>query len=89
MPRVQFTENLRRHVRLPNRLASGHTVREALEDVFRDSPELRGYVLDDAGNLRKHMAVFINGQAVRDRSGLSDPVGDESEVYVMQALSGG
>jgi sulfur-carrier protein len=33
--------------------------------------------------------VFVDGQRVRDREGLSDPVHDLSEVYVMQALTGG
>jgi len=35
------------------------------------------------------MIVFVDGKAVTDRRGLTDPVTDGSEVYVMQALSGG
>ena len=64
-------------------------MREALEEVFAANPRARGYVLDDQGALRKHMQVFVDGEMVRDRTGLSDPVGEASEVYVMQALSGG
>jgi hypothetical protein len=33
--------------------------------------------------------VFVNGEMIRDRENLSDPVPPEAEVYVMQALSGG
>jgi hypothetical protein len=64
------------------------TVREALEQVFAREPRLRGYLLDDQGILRKHMAVFVNGGRVKDRRSLADPV-TEGEVHVLQALSGG
>ena len=47
------------------------------------------YLLDDQGGLRKHMVVFVNGRAIRDRATLTDPVPEDGEVYVMQALSGG
>lgn len=45
--------------------------------------------MDDQGALRRHMAVFVDGRQIKDRRGLSDAVGETSEVYVMQALSGG
>lgn len=45
--------------------------------------------MDEHGTLRKHMIVFIDGEQVRDLSGLSDPVRPDSEIFVMQALSGG
>ena len=64
-------------------------VREVLERVFADNPRLRGYVVDEQGALRKHMAVFVDGQQLVDRAAQSDAVGPGSEIYVMQALSGG
>jgi molybdopterin synthase sulfur carrier subunit len=39
--------------------------------------------------VRKHMNVFVDGRQVRDRERLGDPVDAASEIYVMQALSGG
>ena len=64
-------------------------MREALDAVFATRPRARGYVLDEHGALRPHMAVFVDGAPVRDREALSDPLGAGSEVFVMQALSGG
>jgi sulfur carrier protein ThiS len=64
-------------------------VREVLDRVFETNPAARSYVLDERGQLRTHMAVFVNGEAVRDRDGLSDTVTSDDEIYVMQALSGG
>jgi hypothetical protein len=89
MPRVRFTRHLQRHLPTPSIDVAGSTVREALENAFRENPQLRGYVLDDQGRLRKHVVVFVDGHIVGDRDGLSDGVGPSSEVLVMQALSGG
>lgn len=64
-------------------------MREVLDAVFASNPRARGYVLDDQGALRKHMVVFVDGETIRDRTTLSDPVAPDADVYVMQALSGG
>ena len=89
MPRVQFTSNLQRHITTSPRAVAGRTVAAALQAVFADNPGLRGYVLDDQGRLRKHVIVFIDGDQMADRVHLSDPVREDSDVFVMQALSGG
>jgi molybdopterin synthase sulfur carrier subunit len=89
MAHVVFTPNLQRHIACPPADAPGGPLRAVLDAVFADNPRLRGYVLDEQGALRKHMIVFISGEQVRDRVGLSDPVPADGEVYVMQALSGG
>lgn len=89
MAHVIFTQNLQRHLSSPTTEVAGHSVREVLEAVFAHHPRLRGYVLDDQGELRKHMMVFVDGDQVRDLAGLTDRVAADAEVYVMQALSGG
>lgn len=89
MPEVTFTSALARFVSAPPASVGGATVREALEEVFRESPRLRAYVLDDQGRLRRHVVVFVDGEPVEDRDGLGQPVGAASKVFVMQALSGG
>jgi hypothetical protein len=89
MADVAFTPNLQRHVECPRRDAPGATVREVLEGVFADNPRLRGYIVDEHGALRRHMIVFVDGRQISDRERLSDRVGPKSEIYVMQALSGG
>ena len=89
MARVVFTANLQRHVPCPPISVEAATVAEALARVFESVPRLRGYVVDERGSLRKHMSIFVDGELVKDRAHLSDPVSPASEVYVMQALSGG
>ncbi|MEY3588056.1 MAG: hypothetical protein RJA47_652 [Actinomycetota bacterium] len=89
MALVVFTKNLQRHVECPPTVAPGTTVREVLDVVFDSVPRLRGYVVDETGCLRKHMTIFVDGELVADRRSLGDPVREDSEIYVMQALSGG
>lgn len=89
MPRVSFTSHLQRYVDASAKEVPGATLREALEAVFAANPRLRGYLLDDQGRLRKHVMVFIDSTASCDRESLLDPLRPDSEVFVMQALSGG
>ncbi len=89
MAQVFFTTNLRRHVDCPTVEAAGTTVREVLDNVFAANMRVRGYVLDDQSALRKHMTVLVDGHALRDRIRLSDQVTAASQIYILQALSGG
>ena len=88
---VHVTPNLHRHVPESARPAriSGDTVRAVLSAYFLKIPALRGYLLEDDGAVRKHMTVFVDGEAIRDRRQLTDPVSEDAEVFIMQALSGG
>jgi molybdopterin converting factor small subunit len=85
MPRVVFTSHLQRHVRAAESEVSGATVAAALEAVFRAQPQVRGYVLDEQGELRKHVFIFVDGR----RADLGDAVRGESAIHVLQALTGG
>jgi len=89
MATVYFTSQLARFIDAPTVHVDGETLNEAFANVFEGRPQLRGYILDDQGALRQHVAVFIDGIQVNDRSGLSDRVSAESEIHVFQALSGG
>jgi sulfur-carrier protein len=89
MATVLFTRALERFLEAPSAEVDGRTVGEALAAVFAARPALRGYVLDDQGALRPHVAVYVNGRLVGDRTRLSDPVAAHDEIYVFQALSGG
>ena len=89
MATVRFTQNIQRHVACPTRELPGSTLRAVLDNYFSDNEKARGYVLDEQGRIRQHMVVFIDGELVRDRDGLSDPVEMNSAVDVIQALSGG
>ena len=89
MPRVAFTSHLHRFLDAPPHRVDGTTVRAALDAVFAGNPRLRGYLLDDAGRVRTHVTVFVGDTALVDRTTLLDAVSDDTEIFVLQALSGG
>ena len=89
MATIRFTRNIQRHVECPDRDVDGATLRDVLERYFAGNERARGYVLDDQGRLRHHMAVFIDGRQLQDRDQLSDLVAPGAVIDVVQALSGG
>jgi hypothetical protein len=89
VPTLTFARAFRRHVECPDADCPGGTLLDSLANYFELHPNVRGYVLDDAGAVRKHVAVFVDGDLITDRSGLSDPVGEHSTIHIFQALSGG
>ena len=68
---------------------AGHTVGEVIDAVAADYPKLKSYVLDDQGRVRKHVAIFVNGQLQPRDKVLALNVNENEEIFVMQALSGG
>ncbi len=89
MATIRFTSHLVRHRAAPAVMAEGGTVAEVLAWGFAGDDLLRSYVLDEQGRVRKHVNIYLDGTLIRDRLRLSDPVGPRSEIYVLQALSGG
>jgi molybdopterin synthase sulfur carrier subunit len=95
MPRIVLASALSRW--LPQAGAGGEvalqvdgaSLRDALDALFAQHPTLRGYVVDERGTIRHHVAVFVDGVAIHDKTDLSRALGAATEVYVMQALSGG
>lgn len=89
MAKLVFTQQLKRFTEVPEIDTAAATLREALEAAFRVNPQLRTYVLDEQGHLRRNVAIFVDGLRVRDRVALNDALSVASHVHVLPALSGG
>jgi len=89
MPQVEFAPHLQRHVRCPPQSVAAGTLRGVLDAALAAAPGLRDYVLDEQGGVRKHVAVFINGELMHERRSLERALAPADRVYVAQALSGG
>jgi hypothetical protein len=57
--------------------------------LFAQQPQIRSYVVDERGALRKHVCIFADGQRLARDAALRHPIAADSKLYVMQALSGG
>ena len=90
MPQVKFTPNLQRF--FPDLCAcdvDAGTVADAVREVDRRWRGLGDYIIDEQGALRKHVNIFIGDELIRDKRALSDRLADDSQLTIMQALSGG
>jgi len=90
MVKVNFTYALKRfYPDLKEVELNAPDVKELLQLVESHYPGIRNYLVDDQGALRQHVNIFVNRKMMSDRIKLSDRLEENSEVYIMQALSGG
>ncbi len=89
MAELHFTSWLREVVPNGPVRADGATVGAALDALFAVEPQVRGYILDEQGRLRKHVCIFADGVRLPHTVALTRAIKPNSTLYVMQALSGG
>jgi molybdopterin synthase sulfur carrier subunit len=77
---------LRSYTRQAEVQAQGHTLQALLADLEAQYPGLRFRVVDEQGQLRANMRLFVNGLSVRD---LQHALQADDFVAVVLALSGG
>jgi sulfur carrier protein ThiS len=86
---VELARSLRRHVYFPPQWVEPGSLGQVLAAALEAAPPLASYVFDDQRAIRKHVAVFVNGDMVQDRVRLDRPLHAGDRVLVIQALTGG
>jgi sulfur-carrier protein len=86
---ITFAAHLQRHVAIPAQTIEAATIAEAIDRACEAAPAMRHYVLDDQGNVRKHVAVFIDGALLLPRTDMQRALRTGAQVHVIQALTGG
>jgi molybdopterin converting factor small subunit len=66
--------------------AAGATLTELLQDLDRQYPGIRFRMVDEQGQIRTHMRVFLNTSELHD---VASPLEPAATVHIVQALSGG
>lgn len=90
MPTIKFTYALKRfYPSLGEIEVEAISLPEVLEKIDEQYPGIKSYLIDERGTLRKHVNIFVDGSLIDDRENLSDKIDSKSEIYFMQALSGG
>ncbi len=75
--------------RLVDLAVPGSTVGDLLHGLQEPYPGVHQRVVDELGNLRPHVNVFVNGESIRYLGGLATPLDDGDEVWFLPAISGG
>ncbi len=68
---------------------SGSTLAEVLESLEASHPGFRNHILDDAGELRRFVNVFVSDDDARFMGGLAAPVAEGATVSIVPAVAGG
>ena len=63
----------------------GDSLGEVLRELERRYPRLEGWVLDEHGNIRRHVNVFVDGE----RGSADTPIANGARIHVLASISGG
>lgn len=90
MPKVKFTSALKRfYPDLKELNTQSRTVGETLYEIDEHFPGISDYLVNEKGELREHVNIYIGKDLIKDRKGLTDPLNEMDEIFVFQAISGG
>jgi molybdopterin converting factor small subunit len=69
--------------------ASGSTLAEILDDLDTNYSGIKGRILDDSGELRRFVNVYVGNDDVRFLDNLATPTPDGTQISVIPAVAGG
>ncbi len=90
MPKVRIPTPLRKLTDGQGEVvAEGGDLRAVIDDLERQHPGIGERLLDDSGELRRFVNVFVREEDVRFLDGLDTEVGDGDTVSIVPAVAGG
>jgi molybdopterin converting factor small subunit len=69
--------------------AEGSTLIEVLDSLDGSYPGIKGRVLDESGELRRFVNVYVDDDDVRFADGLQTSIKDGGQVSIIPAVAGG
>ena len=69
--------------------AEGASLSACIDHLEAAFPGVRERVMDETGQLRRFVNIYINGDDVRFMDGLASPLKDGDEVSIVPAVAGG
>ena len=69
--------------------AAGTTLAEVLDDLDTNYSGIKGRILDDNGELRRFVNVYVGNDDVRFLDNLQTPTPDGTQISVIPAVAGG
>jgi sulfur-carrier protein len=69
--------------------AAGASVSDVIQDLERQFPGLRERLLDEAGELRRFINVYVNEEDIRFLEGKKTGLKDGDQVSIVPAIAGG
>lgn len=90
MPSVLIPTPLRKLTgELDSVSVAGGTISEIIDNLNTAYPGIKERLCDDAGNVRRFVLIYVNGEDIRDLQDKATPVKETDEVSIVPALAGG
>ena len=67
----------------------GETLKECIDSLESRFPGMKERLVDETGELRRFVNVYVNGEDVRFQEGLQTRLGGGDEVSIVPAVAGG
>jgi len=67
----------------------GGSLLECIDGLEQSYPGLKERLCDEAGEIRRFVNIYVNGDDVRFLSGLQTPLKADDEVSIVPAVAGG
>ena len=74
------------HAEVPT---SGRTVTEALDQLFSEHGELKKHMVDENGQLRRFVNLFVNDENIRELAGLDTELKEADRLMIVPSIAGG
>ena len=65
------------------------TVRDALQELWRLYPGIRDRLVNEEGQLREHINIFVGNENIRYTGDFMTPLHAGAEISILPAVSGG
>jgi molybdopterin synthase sulfur carrier subunit len=69
--------------------AKGDTVVDVVQDLERQFPGLQERLMDDSGELRRFINIYVNEEDIRFLGGKTTTLKDGDSVSIVPAIAGG
>jgi sulfur-carrier protein len=69
--------------------ANGNSIRAVITDLERNHPGIGERLLDDSGELRRFVNIYLNGDDIRFLNQLNSTVKDGDDISIVPAIAGG
>jgi sulfur-carrier protein len=90
MPSVLIPTPLRKlTAELESVSAAGANIGELIDNLDKAYPGLKNRLCDEAGNVRRFVNIYVNGEDIRFLEEKSTAVKDSDEISIVPAIAGG
>jgi len=70
-------------------LVNGKNVKDVLNALVKNYPDLKERIYDENGNLRKFINIYVNDEDIRFLDRENTSVNDEDIISIIPAIAGG